>query len=76
VDPQQILKSWNLEFDRENGILSSPSWHCGSANQNTQLHKIISLGTITPQTISHFIAPPIGPYQMLINAKIEGKDDH
>ena len=76
VEPQQSLKSWNVEFDSENGRSSSPSWCCSSANQNTQLHNIISHGTVTPQTISHFTAPPIGPYQMLINAKIGGKDHH
>jgi hypothetical protein len=32
-----------------------------SANQNTQLHTIISHSTITSQTISHFTAPPILP---------------
>jgi hypothetical protein len=29
---------------------------------------------ITPQTISHFTAPPIRLYQLLISAKIGGKD--
>jgi hypothetical protein len=42
VEPQQSLKSWNLEFDSNNRRSSSPSWCCGSANQNTQLHNIIS----------------------------------
>jgi hypothetical protein len=76
MEPQQSLKSWNVEFNSENGRSSSPSQHCGSANQNTQLHNIISHGTITPQTISHFTAPPIRLYQMSINAKTGGKDHH
>jgi hypothetical protein len=75
VEPQQSLKSWNVEFDSENSRSSCPSWLCGSANQNIQLHNIISHGAIiTPQTISHFTAPPIGLYQLLISAKIGGKD--
>jgi hypothetical protein len=61
VEPQQSLKSWNVEFDNKNGRSMSPSQCCGSANWNTQLHNMISHGTITPQTISHFTAPPIGP---------------
>jgi hypothetical protein len=76
MEPQQSLKSWNVEFDTsENGRSSSPSWCCGSANQNTQLHSIISHGAVTPQTISHFTEPPIRPYKMSINAKI-GRKDH
>jgi hypothetical protein len=47
-----------------------PSWHCGSANQNTQLHNMISHSAITPQTISHFTAPPIKPKRLLINAEM------
>jgi hypothetical protein len=69
VEPQQSLKSWNVEFDSKNGRTLSPSWCCGSANQNTQLHNIISHSIVTPQTISHFTAPPIRLYQMLANAK-------
>jgi hypothetical protein len=76
METQQNLKSWSVEFDSENGRSLSSSRHCGSANWNTELHNIISHDAITPQTISHFTAPPIGPYQMLINAKIGGKDHH
>jgi hypothetical protein len=76
VEPQQSLKSWNVEFDSENGRSSSPSRHCGSANQNTQLHNIISHGTITPQTISHFTVPPIGLYHLSISTKIGEQDHH
>jgi hypothetical protein len=76
VEPQQSLKSWNVEFDSKNCRSSSPSRHCGSANQNTQLHNVISHGAVTPQTISHFTAPSIGLYQLLISAKIGGKDHH
>jgi hypothetical protein len=39
VEPQQSSKSWNVEFDSNNQRSSSPSWCCGSANWNTQLHK-------------------------------------
>jgi hypothetical protein len=58
VEPQQTLKSWNVEFNSKNCRLSSPSWHCGSANQNIQLHNMIPHGIITHQTISHFTVPP------------------
>jgi hypothetical protein len=37
---------------------------------------MISHCTVTPETISHFTAPSIGPYQLLINAKIHRKDHH
>jgi hypothetical protein len=76
VEPQQFLKSWNVEFNSKNGRWSSPSRRCGSANRNTQLHNIISHDAITPQTISHFTAPPIGWYQLLKIATIGGKDHH
>jgi hypothetical protein len=42
-----------------------------SANQNnTQPHNIISHGNVTPQTISHFTAPPIGLRQLLIKQEM------
>jgi hypothetical protein len=56
VEPQQSLKSWNVEFDCENGKLSSPSWRCSFANRNTKLHSIISHSAINHPTIHHFTA--------------------
>jgi hypothetical protein len=56
MEPQQSLKSWNAEFDSNNGIASSPSQHCGSANQNTQLHNIISHGAVNHPKICHLAA--------------------
>jgi hypothetical protein len=76
VEPQQRVKAWNDEFDSKNGRSSSPSRHCGSADQNTQLYNIISHGAVTPQTISHLTKPPMGLFQMLINTKIGRKDHH
>jgi hypothetical protein len=60
MEPHQSLKSWNVQFDFKIGRSSSPSWCFTSANWNTHLHNNISHGAITPQTISHFTAPPIG----------------
>jgi hypothetical protein len=55
------LKSWNVEFDSENADRQVHHGAEASANQNTQLHTIISHSTITSQTISHFTAPPSHP---------------
>jgi hypothetical protein len=49
---------WNSTA-RMGQIVKSITGHCDSANRNTLLHhNIISHSTITPQTISHFTAPP------------------
>jgi hypothetical protein len=61
VEPQKSLNSWNVEFNSQNGRTSSLWWRYSSANWNTQLHNIISHGTVTLQTISHVTAPPMGP---------------
>jgi hypothetical protein len=55
MEPKQ-----HLEMNGIYKVPTTPMQHPSSTNWNTQLHNIISHGTVTPQTISHFTAPPIG----------------